>query len=152
MYIIDPAIKKDLARRWALPDRAFFAAGACHILAYAFLERYPCGGFRPIWFKPGAGFIGNHIIVTDGEVAFDYHGWSGLPALVAHTRAKAGRWWPGWNAELIELPVDVLVSEQKSRRYDGLSLREPRQFLHDALPRAHAFLARFPAPPARSPD
>jgi hypothetical protein len=22
--------------RWALPDRVFFACGACHILAYAF--------------------------------------------------------------------------------------------------------------------
>jgi hypothetical protein len=26
-----------------------------------------------------------------------------------------------------------------------LWLREPRQYLHDALPRAHAFVARFPA-------
>jgi hypothetical protein len=29
---------------------------------------------------------------------------------------------------------------------DGLWLREPRQYLHDALPRAHAFLRRFRAP------
>jgi hypothetical protein len=66
--------------------------------------------------------------------------------LIAHAQAKAGRWWPGWSAELIELPPDVLVSERKSRQYDGLWLREPQQFLHDALPRARAFLARFPAP------
>jgi len=149
MYVIDPAVKTDSARRWALPDRVFFAAGACHILAYAFLERYPHAGFRPLWMKPGAGYIGNHIIATDGEAAFDYHGWSRLPALVAHARAKAGRWWPGWNAELVELPADVLVSVAKSRTYDGLWLREPRQYLHDALPRAHAFLARYRAPAAR---
>ena len=130
----------------------FFAAGACHILAYVFLERYPDAGFKPIWMKPGKGFIGNHIIVTDGEAAFDYHGWSTLPALVAHAKAKAGRWWPGWNAELIELPADVLVSEQKSRTYDGLWLREPTQYLHDALARAHAFLARFRGPTARGSD
>ena len=146
MYIIDPAIKQDSARRWALPDRVFFAAGACHILAYAFLERFPAAGFKPIWMKPRAGYVGNHIIVTDGAVAFDYHGYSRLPALVAHAHAKAGRWWPGWSAELIDLPVDVLVSERKSRQYDGLWLREPQQYLRNALPRAHAFLARFPGP------
>jgi hypothetical protein len=144
MYIIDPAIKKDAARRWALPDRVFFAAGACHILAYAFLERYPRAGFRPLWIRPRAGYTGNHIVASDGEAAFDYHGYSRLAALLAHTQAKAGRWWPGWSASLIELPIDVLVSERKSRTYDGLWLREPRQFRHDALPRAHAFLAALP--------
>ena len=53
---------------------------------------------------------------------------------------------PGWDATLIELPVDVLISEPKSRMFDGLWLREPGQFLHDAMPRARAFLDRFPAP------
>ena len=43
---------------------------------------------------------------------------------------------------LVPLPQDVLVSEAKSRTYDGLWLREPGQFLHDALPRARAFLVR----------
>jgi hypothetical protein len=28
--------KSDQAMGWALPDRVFFACGACHILAYAF--------------------------------------------------------------------------------------------------------------------
>ena len=41
---------------------------------------------------------------------------------------------------------EVLVSEARSRTYDGLWLREPGQFLHNALPRAEAYLARFPAP------
>ena len=31
--------KKDPQMRWALPDRVFFACGACHILAYAFMAR-----------------------------------------------------------------------------------------------------------------
>jgi hypothetical protein len=50
---------------------------------------------------------------------------------------------PGWSYSLVELPPDVLISEAKSRTYDGLWLRGPEQFLHDALPRAHAFLDRF---------
>jgi hypothetical protein len=41
----------------------------------------------------------------------------------------------------------VLISEKLSRQYEGLWLREPEQFLQDALPRASAFLQRFPPPP-----
>lgn len=52
----------------------------------------------------------------------------------------------------MELPPEVLVSEAKSRTYDGLWLREPKQFLHDALPRARRFLDRLPNPDkARAP-
>ena len=36
--------KRDPIKRWALPERAFFACGACHILAYAFLRAYPESG------------------------------------------------------------------------------------------------------------
>jgi hypothetical protein len=146
MYIIDKAVKSDPVKRWALPDRIFFACGACHILAFAFLEKYPSSGFRPVWIKPLDGHMGNHIYVSRSDIAFDYHGYSHLQKLLAHTRAKASRWWPGWVAELVELPQEVLISESKSRQYDGLWLREPKQFLHDALPRARHLVARFSAP------
>ena len=94
----------------------------------------------------GAGF-GVARLVVGGSRAFDYHGYSNWDALVKHTRAKANRWWPGWSAELIELLTEVLVSGPLSRTYDGLSLREPKQFLHDALPRAERFVRKYPAPP-----
>jgi hypothetical protein len=100
-YTIPAEKKQDPVLRWHLPDRVFFACGACHVLAYAFF---------------------------------------------AHTRAKACRGWPGWSASLVELPIDVLVSESKSKAYDGLWLREPGQFLHNAMPRAEAFLDQFPPP------
>jgi hypothetical protein len=151
MYKVGKGVKTDPVRRWALPDRVFFACGACHILAFAFLETYPHSGFRPIWIKPAKGYTGNHIFLACGSAAFDYHGYSDLQRFLAHTRAKASRWWPGWSAELIALPADVLVSEQKSRQYDGLWLREPGQFLHDALPRARRFVRRFPAPAQTPP-
>ena len=60
-----------------------------------------------------------------------------------HSFRQAQRFFPGWSATLIDLPADVLVSEAKSREIEGLWLREPQQFLHDALPRARAFLDRF---------
>ena len=40
MYRVEAGVKGDPARRWALPDRVFFACGACHVLASAFLERH----------------------------------------------------------------------------------------------------------------
>lgn len=144
---------QDQEMRWALPDRVFFACGACHVLAWAFLDRYGAPDMKALWLKPGPGFrTGNHIFVaTDGWV-FDYHGYSRREAFLAHTFRRARHYWPGWDAELIELPRDVLVSEAASRTYDGLWLREPRQFLHDALPRARAYIDGFPAPGSTRAD
>ncbi len=148
MYVIAKSVKRDPGARWNLPDRVFFAAGACHILAWAFLERYPGLGFGALWLKPASGFTGNHIVAARDDVAFDYHGYSSRAGLIAHARRKANRWWPGWSCTIQPLRPEVLVSEALSRRHEGLWLREPGQFLHDALPRARAFLDRFPEPPA----
>src|SRR5215475_1489867 len=68
--------KSDLAARWALPDRVFFACGACHILAYAMIDRYSHQSIKAVWIKPHAGYTGNHIVAVNGEKAFDYHGYS----------------------------------------------------------------------------
>lgn len=134
--------KRDLRRRWAWPDRVFFACGACHVLAYAFIQRY---GGQAVWIKPAPGFLGNHVFVDLGEITFDYHGYADRHRFLDHTRRRAERLWPGWSGTLVELPTDVLISEAKSRQYDGLRLREPDQFHRDALPRAEAFVARYPA-------
>lgn len=147
IYVLAPGIKGNPERRWALPDRVFFACGACHILAYAALGRFPECSFQPIWIKPAKGYTGNHIVAVSGDLALDYHGYASWPRLLAHSRSRAERRWPGWHAELVPLPPDVLVSEAKSLTYDGLWLREPGQFLHDALARAEQFLDRLGAPP-----
>ena len=139
--------KRDLEKNWALPDKVFFACGACHILAYAFLTTYSNRGFTAIWIRPRQGFTGNHIVAVSGSVAFDYHGYSDWVVLRMHLKKRANQWWPGWDGDLIELPQDVLISEAKSRAYEGLWLREPAQFRFDALARARAYLGRFPAPP-----
>src|SRR5687767_482421 len=96
--------KGNLELNWALPDRVFFACGACHILAYAFLKAYPHSGYTPIWIRPEEGFTGNHILVVRDQLAFDYHGYSHWPTLQDHMNRKANQRQPGWNAELIQLP------------------------------------------------
>jgi hypothetical protein len=111
------------------------------------LKAYPTSGFVPVWIRPADGYTGNHIVVVLREQqAFDYHGYSDWPALLAHFRKRASQRWPGWHADLVELAPDVLISEPKSRMVRGLWLREPTQFLFDALPRAQAYLKRFPVP------
>lgn len=154
MYIVPEAIKLDPQKRWALPDRIFFACGACHILAHSFLAAHPQQGFAAFWMKPARGFIGNHIIAARGDLAFDYHGWASLQRLLDHAHAKSRRWWPGWSANLIPVPPGILVSEAESREFGRshggkLWLREPGQFLHDPRPRAYGFIARHQS---RTPD
>ena len=68
---------QDPLKRWALPDRVFFACGACHILAHAFLERYGSAGRDVLWIKPSPPHrIGNHIVIATADWVFDFHGYS----------------------------------------------------------------------------
>jgi hypothetical protein len=141
-----PGSKHDPVRQWALPDRVFFAAGACHILAHAFLDAYPGSGFKPVWIRPAAGHTGNHIVVVCGESVFDYHGYSHWSAYWAHTRRRANHRWPGWEPDIVAVRPEALVSNAHARDYDGLRMKEPTHYLFDPLPRARKYLQRFPPP------
>jgi hypothetical protein len=132
--------KRDLKKRWALPERVFFACGACHILAYAFITRYNLPDATAVWIKPRIGHRGNHVFVSFGEFIFDYHDISKRDVFLAHYWKRAKQAYPGWDATLVELPKEVLVSEQISLTYDGLWLRQPDQFHKNALIRADEYL------------
>ena len=140
--------KGDPVLRWALPDRVFFACGACHILAAAHLDRFDLAGAEALAILPTPGFTGSHVVVAGEDWVFDYHGYSGRAGYFAHAFAKARRWWPGWDAAVMPIRRAALTSEAASREVPGLWLREPDQFLHDAMPRARGFLDRFAHPPA----
>jgi hypothetical protein len=140
-----PGSKRDPAKQWALPDRVFFAAGACHILAYAFLESYPDCGFQPVWIRPIPGHTGNHIVLVRGDVVFDYHGYSDWKAYWTHTKRRATQFWGGWDADTVAVHREALVSNLEARRYSGLVMKEPKDYLFDPRPRARAYLLRFVA-------
>jgi len=89
MYVLKHGIKRNPERRWALPDRIFFGYGACHILAGVFLKHRPLKGFHAERIIPAESFAGNHIYVTNGVIAFDYHSYSGRDRLLDHHR-RAG--------------------------------------------------------------
>lgn len=139
MYILKPGIKKDHQRRWALPDRVFFGYGACHILAGVFLDVQPLKGFHAERIVPGDGFSGNHVFVTNGTVAFDFHGYSARERLVGHHRKSWLGSHPGWNCTIEKADFNLLDTPELNRR----KMLGPDQYLRDPVARARGFIARF---------
>jgi hypothetical protein len=132
--------KHDQMRLWNRPDRPFFAAGACHVLAAAFLEAYPNAGYRPVLILPKPGLRGSHVFVSNGNTAFDYHGFSKHEHFVFHYFDKISRLFPQWRGDVIDLkesPTSVSFCGKYNHRL-------PNQYLHDPMPRAFSYLARFP--------
>ena len=138
MYVLKQGVKKDPVRRWALPDRIFFGHGACAILAGVFLRHPPLpGAWHAERIVPHAGHAGNHIFVTDGCVAFDFHGYACRDRLLAHHRRQWSARSPGWDADLEVVDFDLLdTKELNARRMLG-----PDQYLQDPVPRAMRFVA-----------
>lgn len=146
MYWLSGYKKRDPYLRWALPDRIFFGRGACHILAGAYLISPPLKGFQAERIVPAEGHAGNHIYVTDGVIAFDFHGYSVRERLLTqHVRGWSLR-YPGWSCGIEPVEFDLLnTAELNTRKMLG-----PDQYLHDALPRARRFIARIDHPAAAS--
>lgn len=138
MYRLKPGIKRDHVRRWALPDRIFFGHGACHILAGVYLGEAPLPGFHAERIIPRNDVPGGHMYVTDGHLAFDYHGYSLRQRLLAHHRRSWGTDYPGWNydIEIVDFPV-LAAGALNARKMLG-----PDQYLFDVIPRARAFIGR----------
>ena len=81
-----PQERADQGLSWARPDQAFFAAGACHILAWQFLARHQESGFEIIGIRSPGERQPGHYYVSDGEWAFDHCGWTREQALLTETR------------------------------------------------------------------
>lgn len=134
--------KRDQIQSWNRPDRSFFAAGACHILAAAFLEAYSHSGFQAFQIVPKPGFRGTHVFVSNGNRIFDYHGFSEHDRYIIHYFAKIRRFFPPWDGDVIRLdcsPTDFFFCQKYNHRL-------PEQYLHDPRPRAQAYLTRFSSP------
>ncbi|GLZ42218.1 hypothetical protein [Actinokineospora sp. NBRC 105648] len=132
-----PQERADQWLSWNRADQAFFAAGACHILAFAFLETHPDSEFHPVGLWAHDDESPLHIYVTDGEWAFDHDGWTPHAELLAVTRATE----PGkrYQPRRVERDLTLLCE-----RYP---YRARHQFAHDPWQRALHYLARFPPSP-----
>jgi hypothetical protein len=134
--------KNDLISSWNRPDRPFFAAGACHILAAVFLETYPNSGYCSFHVVPGPGLRGAHLFVSNDQLVFDYHGYVEMERYLAHFTTKMARFFPGWHGQIKRLdasPVDESFCHEFQHRL-------PSQYLHDPRPRALDYIKHFPPP------
>lgn len=138
MYRLKPGVKGDPQRRWRLPDRVFFGHGACHILAGVYLDLAPLAGFHAEKILPGDGYAGNHVFVTDGTVAFDYHGYSARQRLLDHHWRTWSDAYPGWHGRVARVDFPLLdTAALNARRMLG-----PDQYFGDPVARAGRFIAR----------
>ena len=134
------AERQDQLLSWNRDDVAFFAAGACHILAYAFLETYPDAGFQPVGLWPRDAPDPGHVNVTDGTWAFDHDGWTPQAELLSATRTAEPQ--SGFQPCPIHLDLDTFCVRHHHR---------PRQFFaFDPWERAVRYIAQFPAPHANA--
>lgn len=137
-----PEEKADLEASWARPDEEFFASGACHILAGAFLEEQSRPDFYAVMIKPTAGARGAHVVTANRRAIFDCRGWSPLDQYLRHYSDAMSRVVPGWSCELFRIDDPIGWDFCIAYRH-----RHPTQFGCDPMPRAKAFLSKFSLPP-----
>jgi hypothetical protein len=84
-------------------------------------------------------------VIARDALVFDYHGYSHWSAYWTHTRRRANQQWPGWDADVLAISREALVSNAQAKQYHGLRMKEPSDYLFDPLPRARRYLGKFTA-------
>jgi hypothetical protein len=130
------AERADQMLSWNRDDVRFFASGACHILAFAFLEVYPEAGFRIVGVWACGEADPMHVYVTDGERAFDFDGWTPVSELLAVTRAAEPD--AGYEQRPVETDLPAFCREH--------NCRERSHYAFDPWERALRYIGQFPAP------
>lgn len=138
--------RKNPATIWELDDKTFFATVAGHILAYAFLEKFPNQKFKALWIRPHEAFTGHHVFVSNGKYIFDSAGFRRPSQFFEDLESSMEEIHSDWSYDLIELDKENLVSKNSSKEFAKLGLLKTEQFLHDPLPRAREYLKKFNLP------
>jgi hypothetical protein len=136
--------KRDMFKSWARDDQAFFASGACHILADLFVQLHMHEGYKMVFIKPAKGFAGNHVYASNGVWAFDHNGWTQEKDLIAATEKAYKTKYPGWSYERIVIEPGITALEDFCKANNH---RLPWQFAHLPWERAYEYIARFDAKP-----
>jgi len=127
--------RSDQRVSWERSDQAFFAAGACHVLAWVCRDTY------------GEQQIGIEALRCEGELqvfhtyatwdgwTFDHSGWNPEPQLFAINTAFEG-------VELERVPITVGLAEFCDEHHH----RMPHEYWRNPAARARAFVARHQPP------
>ena len=134
--------KDNLRASFLRPDRPFFAAGACHILAQAFLDSVDSNDWKASLILPHQGFRGTHVFAGNDRYVFDYHGFTLIDRYHNHYFKKMSQRFSGWKADILQLDVSPISTEFCTRYHHQL----PGQFYKDPMPRAIAFVRKFNVP------
>ncbi|WP_067814794.1 hypothetical protein [Nocardia inohanensis] len=134
-YRRTPLERSDPDLSWHRDDQWFFAAGACHILTYAFLHTHPRG-----YLPTGLWAVGEtdpaHVYISDGTWAFDHCGWTLEAELLAVTRACEPA--SDYRARRLRMGLDEFCARHWHRTR--------AEYLHDPWARAIAYIARVGGP------
>ena len=99
--------KRDIFKSWARDDQAFFANGACHILAELFRQLHQNEGFYCIHIKPADGLPGNHWYATNGDWDFDHNGWVKESRIREVLEAAYKDRYPGWSCDYVQVSSEI---------------------------------------------
>lgn len=127
--------RSDQRVSWDRSDQAFFAAGACHVLAWVCRDTY---GEQQIGIE-ALRFEGEqqvfHTYATWDGWTFDHSGWNPEPQLLAINTAFEG-------VELERAPITVGLADFCDEHHH----RMPHEYWRNPTPRARAFVARHQPP------
>jgi hypothetical protein len=130
---------------WERDDIAFFASGACHILAYIFLSLHDREGYELIHIKPLKRNRGNHMYVSNGIWAFDFNGWTLEDELLKAYETAYKKNYSGWEYER------VIVKEKFTDYIAKTNHMPPEYFPYLPWERAYKFTGRFDKKPPSKP-
>jgi len=146
LYSRTASERRDPFLAWQRDDKAFFASGACHILAHMFLSLHIDEGYELIYIRPVDNLPGNHYYASNGIWAFDYNGWTPEEELLSVTRQAYSEKYEGWDFERIVikegLPRHIASGDHK--------LRPPEYFPHLPWERAYKYIQQFDSAPPES--
>ena len=131
--------RADQKLSWERSDKAFFASGACHILASLMKEQHPDQNYEIIFIEPHEDFgnNGSHVYVRDGRRAFDFNGWSDESELLKTTEEAYGEKYPGWQYEKIVITDDLEAFCHKNNH------RLPESFYQLPWERAFSYIEKM---------
>jgi hypothetical protein len=136
-----PAEYRDPFLSWERDDKSFFAAGACHILAYLFCQLHSDTSYQRILISPHKGYFGHHMYVTDGTWALDYAGWTMEAELLEETERAMDTMQPQWSCDRLVIAEDIETFCSAHNH------RPPSHFPDLPWRRAYAYLATLPDRP-----
>ncbi|MEU1247600.1 hypothetical protein ACWD8I_11420 [Micromonospora arida] len=127
--------RSDQRVAWERADKAFFAAGACHVLAWVCRDSYPDRSISVAALRLAGDLQIFHVYAIWAGWAFDHSGWNPEPRLLAVNADFEGQ-----PLERVGVTVDLaeFCGEHQHRM--------PDQYWRDPLPRAREYVGRYTPP------